>query len=85
MWKVFTVKEVRVEGNKLYSAEQVQELVLNDEYSWNSLYVVAKYNFKEPQPIPFLDTIEVSLEDAHTVLISVYEKGMLGVPFILMR
>lgn len=82
VWKVFTVKEVRVEGNKLYSAEQIQELVLNDEYSWNSLYVVAKYNFKEPQPIPFLDTIEVSLEDAHTVLISVYEKGMLGCLYI---
>ena len=48
MWKVFTVKEVRVQGNKLYSAEQIQELVLNDEYSWNSLYVVGKYNFKEP-------------------------------------
>ena len=56
MWKVFTVKEVRVQGNKLYSAEQIQELVLNDEYSWNSLYVVGKYNFKEPKPIPFLNT-----------------------------
>ena len=44
VWKVFTVKEVKVEGNELYSSEQIEQLVLNDEYSWNSLYVVVKYS-----------------------------------------
>ncbi len=82
VWKVFTVKEVRVEGNKLYSSEQIEELVLNDEYSWNSLYVLAKYNFTQMEAVPFLDTIEVTLDDPHTVHISVYEKGMLGCLYI---
>lgn len=31
--KVFTVKNVEVEGNKLYSDEQIKEWVLNDDYS----------------------------------------------------
>lgn len=43
VWKVFTVENVVVEGNELYSSEQIEQLVLNDEYSWNSLYVLLKY------------------------------------------
>ncbi|MDD7637522.1 MAG: cell division protein FtsQ/DivIB [Clostridiales bacterium] len=82
VWKVFTVKEVKVEGNELYSSEQIEQLVLNDEYSWNSLYVVVKYSLWNTEDVPFLDTMEVSLEDPHTVRISVYEKGMLGCFYI---
>ena len=43
VWKVFTVENVVVEGNELYSSEQIEQLVLNDEYSWNSLYVLLKW------------------------------------------
>lgn len=78
VWKVFTVKTVIVEGNQLYSSEQIERLVLNDEYSWNSLYVDLKYRFMDTGDVPFVDTMEVSLDDPHTVRISVYEKGILG-------
>ena len=37
--KVFTVQNVVVEGNSLYSADQIKNMVLDDDYSWNSLYV----------------------------------------------
>ena len=37
---VFTVENVVVEGNELYSSTQIENMVLNDEYSWNSLYVI---------------------------------------------
>ena len=40
---VFTVENVVVEGNELYSSGQIEDMVLNDEYSWNSLYVDLKY------------------------------------------
>ncbi len=82
VWNVFTVKEVNVEGNELYSAEQIEEIVLSDEYSWNSLYVVAKYNLLDAGDVPFLDTIEVVLSSPHTIHISVYEKGILGCFYI---
>ena len=76
--KVFTVENVVVEGNELYSSEQIQEMVLNDEYSWNSLYVELKYRFIDVGEVPFVDSMEVTLDDPHTVRISVYEKGILG-------
>lgn len=82
VWKVFTVQEVKVEGNELYSSEQIEQFVLNDEYSWNSLYVVAKYSLLDTEEVPFLDTMEVSLDSPHTLRISVYEKGILGCFYI---
>lgn len=82
VWNVFTVKEVRVEGNELYSSEQIEKMILSDEYSWNSLYVVVKYNLLDVGDVPFLDTIEVSLDNPHTLKIRVYEKGMLGCLYI---
>ena len=79
---VFTVENVVVEGNALYSSTQIENMVLNDEYSWNSLYVDLKYRFVDIGEVPFVDTMEVSLDNPHTVHIKVYEKGMLGYLYI---
>ena len=79
---VFTVENVVVEGNELYSSTQIENMVLNDEYSWNSLYVFLKYKFIDTDEIPFVDTMEVTLDDPHTLHISVYEKGMMGYVYI---
>ena len=79
---VFTVENVVVEGNELYSSTQIENIVLNDEYSWNSLYVDLKYRFVDIGEVPFVDTMEVSLDNPHTVHIKVYEKGMLGYLYI---
>lgn len=79
---VFTVENVVVEGNELYSPTQIENMVLNDEYSWNSLYVDLKYRFVDIGEVPFVDTMEVSLDNPHTVHIKVYEKGMLGYLYI---
>ena len=82
VWKVFTVENVVVEGNELYSSEQIEQLVLNDEYSWNSLYVLLKYRIRDTGKVPFVDTMEVTLDDPHTVHVLVYEKVILGCFYI---
>lgn len=82
VWKVFTVENIVVEGNEHYSDSQIEQIVLNDEYSWNSLYVELKYRFFDVGDVPFVDTMEISLDDPHTVHISVYEKGILGCFYI---
>ena len=61
--KVFTVQNVVVEGNSLYSADQIKNMVLDDDYSWNSLYVDLKYRFVDIGEVPFVDTMEISLDD----------------------
>lgn len=80
--KVFRVEKVEVTGNKLYENEQIKEWVLNDEYSWNSLYVYLKYRFFDTEEIPFIDTMEVGIKIPRTITIKVYEKGLLGYLYI---
>lgn len=79
---VFTVEQVVVEGNALYSDSQIEDMVLNDEYSWNSLYVTLKYRFMDVGEVPFVDEMEISLDDPHTIRVQVYEKGILGYLYI---
>ena len=50
---LFTVKKVKVTGNEHYSDEAMKDWLLDDEYSWNSLYVYFKYKFVEPREMPF--------------------------------
>lgn len=82
--QVFTVKKVNVVGNELYTDEQIEEIVLSDEYSWSTLYVYLKYRFFHTQKLPFVDTMEVGLQPAkpHELTVEVYEKGILGYLYI---
>lgn len=80
--KVFVVKKVKVEGNVLYDEQLIKETVLNDEYSWNSLYVLLKYTFVDAEAIPFIDTLEVKMNNPQTLTIKVYEKGMIGYMYV---
>lgn len=79
---VFVVKNVKVEGNELYDEQLITDTVLNDEYSWNSLYVLLKYTFIDIKEVPFIDAMEIKLEGPQTLKIKVYEKGMMGYIYI---
>lgn len=82
LMKLFVVKEVEVVGNKLYAQDVIVSAVLNDEYSWNSLYVFLKYRFRDTEEIPFVDTMEITLKSPQKLNIHVYEKGMMGYLYI---
>ena len=82
IWKGFVVKDVKVEGNVLYDEVLIKETVLNDEYSWNSLYVLLKYTFVDAEELPFIDTMEVKMNHPQSLTITVYEKGMLGYMYV---
>lgn len=81
-WKVFVVRDVTVEGNEIYSDEQIEDWILNDDSSWNALYVFFKYKFQETEDIPFVDSMEVSLTSPTSLRITVKEKGILGYLYI---
>lgn len=82
VYYVFTVKEIIVEGNERYTDEQIQKFVQSDEYSWNSLYVVLKYQFFNVEAVPFVESMEISLKNPHTLKVQVYEKGIIGCLYI---
>lgn len=81
-WFLFEVEDVQVEGNELYSDEVICGQLLDDEYSWNSLYVFLKYKFEEPQEIPFIDKMQVQLTGRNSLNIRVYEKELVGYTYV---
>lgn len=75
---VFKVKNVIVEGNELYQDEAIRRLVLDNKYSWNSLYVYFRFRKGPKETVPFVDDMDVTLEKPDTLKVVVYEKGLIG-------
>ena len=80
--KVFTVEKMEIVGSEYYSDEAISEWLLDDEYSWNSLYVFFKYKFVEPREMPFVDSMDVSMKSPHVLQVQVHEKLLLGRVYI---
>ena len=81
-YKGFTVKQVQVEGTDLYPDETIRQWVLNDDYSWNTLYVFLKYKFKDAEEMPFLQQPEVRIKGPHSLSIKVREKKIAGYLYV---
>lgn len=74
----YTITTVYVEGNVHYSNEEIMEMVMGGRYGNNSLFLSMKYRDKGMEDIPFIQTMDVSIEAKDTVRITVYEKAMAG-------
>lgn len=77
-YRGFTVEKVEVEGTDLYTQETIKQWILNDDYSWNSLYVFFKYKFKKAEEMPFLQEPVVTLKSPRVLHIQVKEKEVFG-------
>ncbi len=80
--RLFVLDNIEVEGNEVYSEDQIKEILLSDENSWSTLYLFFSYNYGGKKEIPFIDTMEMSFVDPHTIHVKVYEKGILGYLYI---
>lgn len=76
------IKKVNITGNDLYEESKIKDVVLNDTYSWNSVYVFLKYRFQSTKELPFIDTMEVSIQSPNEITINVYEKDMVGYLYV---
>lgn len=77
-----TLEKTEVEGTSLYSEEALRQWILDDDYSWNTLYVYLKYKFKEAEEMPFLQEPVVTMKGPHVLHIQVREKEILGYLYI---
>lgn len=74
----YTVTTVYVEGNVHYTNEEIMEMVMGGRYGNNSLLLAMKYRDKGIDDIPFIQTMDVSIEAKDTIRITVYEKALAG-------
>lgn len=74
----YAVKNVAVEGNKHYSAEEIKSMIMTGYFGDNSLYLSLKYKNKEIKNVPFVETMDVVVQSNDTIKITVYEKALAG-------
>ena len=74
----YTVTNVVVEGNIHYTDEEIEEIVMAGDMGHNSLYLARKYKNAEIKDVPFVETINVSIESKDSIRIYVYEKAIAG-------
>ena len=74
----FRITSVVVEGNIHYSTDQITEMVMNSDFSNNSVFLSMQYHNKSITDVPFVERIDVSVVDRQTVKITVYEKALAG-------
>ena len=74
----YTVTTVYVEGNVHYTNEEIIDMVMEGRYGNNSLLLSIKYKDKSLVGVPFVEKMEVSVMDPHTIKIEVYEKALAG-------
>jgi cell division protein FtsQ len=74
----YTVKNVTVDGNKHYSADEIKSMIMTGYFGDNSLYLSLKYKNKNIENIPFVETMDVVVQSNDTIRITVYEKALAG-------
>lgn len=74
----YTVTTVYVEGNVHYTNEEVIGMVMEGYYGNNSLLLSLKYKDRSIEGVPFVEKMDVSVLDPHTIKIEVYEKALAG-------
>ncbi len=74
----FKIRNVRVEGSTHYTQDQIRNMVITDKFSENSLYLKYKLKAKKIENIPFVEHMDVVIEDRTSIKIIVYEKAVAG-------
>ncbi len=74
----YKVTTVYVEGNIHYTNEEIIDMVMGGKYGDNSLILSMKYRDQGIQDIPFIETMDVTVESNDTIRITVYEKALAG-------
>ncbi len=72
------LQEVSVEGTDLYTAEEIQGYILDDEYSGNAIYAFLKNKAFPKGDAEFIDSFDVKLTGMNSLTIICNEKIILG-------
>jgi Cell division septal protein len=76
---MFSIKEIEISGNKYYTIEKIEEILMEGLYFNNSLELSWKFrNGAKDFNIPMISEIEVVRESSNRVRVRIYEKNLLG-------
>lgn len=75
---LFKVQKIEIDGNDYCTDRQIRDMIQNDKYSANALYIFAKYKAGKGEVLPCLDYVRVKLGAPWHVKVEVKEKTIVG-------
>lgn len=72
------IKEVEVQGSKIYSQQEIVQSVMSEKYSYHTLYFWLKSRIKGVNCLPFVQEIDVKWRGADKITLQVYDKAISG-------
>lgn len=74
----YEITNVAVIGNDHYTKQEIEDIVFDKPYSYNSVFLYLKYHNKSVENIPFIEKMDVDIVNPNLVRINVYEKAVAG-------
>lgn len=79
--RIFTIEEIEIEGNVLYSNDEIiQILKINERSNIINVYMNARQNYID---YPYIDSVEIKYEGYNKIKIKVHEKQIVGSIFYM--
>lgn len=75
---LFYVQEIEVSGNEYSTDQEIVEMVKNDKYSVNTLYILGKYALGKGEKLPCLESLKIHMKAPWSLEIKVKEKPIIG-------
>ncbi len=74
----FRVEKVTVSGAERYTDEEIRDMVMEGTFGDNSLFLRLKYRNRAVEDIPFIEKMDIKIDDPHSITVNVYEKAIAG-------
>lgn len=72
------LKTVIIEDCTRYTDEELTSKLVTKDTDQITFLMYLRYKFKEQPKIPFIESLDVSMEDLNTIKVTVYEKTVVG-------
>ena len=75
----FKLEKLIIEGGSHYTPEEIEEYLVKNRADGFTHYFYLRYKvFGSPEPIPFVEKLDIEIVDKNTIHIQVYDKMIIG-------
>ncbi len=74
----FRLENVIVEGTTRYTEEEIKNRLITKKTDRITLFYYFRQRFSDPVSIPFVEKVDISMENRNTIHVTVYEKLVVG-------
>ena len=72
------IEKVNMSGNTVLIQEEIEQDLFVDEYDKNAVILIIRNIVKPRKDIPFVESMDITMDDLNTISIDIHEKELIG-------